>query len=65
MIITHKALPRRTFLRGVGAVLALTVLDAMVPALSAASESVPTMAGSARMSSLKMAASASCAMPRQ
>ena len=36
MIITNKALPRRTFLRGVGAVLALPVLDAMVPALSAA-----------------------------
>ncbi len=38
MIITNKALPRRTFLRGVGAVLALPVLDAMVPALSAASK---------------------------
>ena len=38
MIITHKALPRRTFLRGVGAALALPVLDAMVPALSAASK---------------------------
>ncbi len=38
MIITHKALPRRTFLRGVGAALALPVLDAMVPALSAASQ---------------------------
>ncbi|MEE9162960.1 MAG: DUF1552 domain-containing protein [Candidatus Neomarinimicrobiota bacterium] len=37
MIITNKALPRRTFLRGVGAALALPVLDAMVPALSAAS----------------------------
>ena len=38
MIITNKALPRRTFLRGVGAVLALPVLDAMMPALSAASK---------------------------
>ena len=36
MIITRKALPRRTFLRGVGATLALPLLDAMVPALSAA-----------------------------
>ena len=36
MIITRMALPRRTFLRGMGATLALPLLDAMVPALSAA-----------------------------
>jgi hypothetical protein len=35
MIVTKKALPRRTFLRGAGAVLALPLLDAMVPALTA------------------------------
>ena len=35
MIITKKALPRRTFLRGVGASLALPLLDAMVPAMTA------------------------------
>jgi hypothetical protein len=35
MIVTKKALPRRTFLRGIGAGLALPLLDAMVPALSA------------------------------
>jgi len=35
MIITKKALPRRTFLRGAGAVMALPLLDAMVPALTA------------------------------
>ncbi len=35
MIITRTALPRRTFLRGAGAALALPLLDAMVPALSA------------------------------
>jgi hypothetical protein len=35
MIVTKKALPRRTFLRGAGAVLALPLLDAMIPALSA------------------------------
>ena len=35
MIITKMALPRRTFLRGVGATLALPLLDGMVPALSA------------------------------
>ena len=37
MMITKMALPRRTFLRGVGATLALPLLDAMVPALSAMS----------------------------
>ena len=35
MIITKKALPRRTFLRGAGATLALPLLDAMVPAATA------------------------------
>ena len=43
MIITKLALPRRTFLRGLGATLALPVLDAMVPAfggLSAAAAPV-------------------------
>lgn len=34
MIVTKVALPRRTFLRGVGATLALPLLDAMVPAFS-------------------------------
>ncbi|HYL36729.1 MAG TPA: DUF1552 domain-containing protein [Bryobacteraceae bacterium] len=36
MIIEKMALPRRTFLRGVGVTMALPFLDAMVPALSAA-----------------------------
>ena len=35
MIITKKALPRRTFLRGMSATLALPLLDAMVPAATA------------------------------
>ena len=39
MIITKLALPRRTFLRGIGATLALPLLDAMVPAMSAQSKS--------------------------
>jgi hypothetical protein len=38
MIITKIALPRRTFLRGVGAALALPLLDAMVPAATALSK---------------------------
>ena len=33
-MLTTKALPRRTFLRGVGATLALPLLDSMMPALS-------------------------------
>src|SRR5688572_13858816 len=38
--ITKKALPRRTFLRGVGASMALPMLDAMLPAFGA--DVVPT-----------------------
>jgi hypothetical protein len=38
MIITKKHLPRRTILRGFGASLALPLLDGMVPALSALSQ---------------------------
>jgi len=32
MFLTKKHLPRRTFLRGVGAAISLPLLDAMVPA---------------------------------
>lgn len=35
MIITRKAIPRRTFLRGMGATVALPLLDAMVPSMTA------------------------------
>ena len=38
MIVTRKALSRRTVLRGVGASLALPLLDAMIPALTAAAQ---------------------------
>ena len=34
MFVTKRSLPRRTFLRGAGAALALPLLDAMVPALT-------------------------------
>ena len=37
MFITKRAFPRRTFLRGVGATLALPLLDSMIPALTAQS----------------------------
>jgi hypothetical protein len=36
MIVTKKKLPRRTLLRGMGATVALPLLDAMIPALTAA-----------------------------
>ena len=39
MIVTKKALPRRTFLRGLGTTLALPLLDGMVPAPSNARRS--------------------------
>ena len=35
MIVTRKHLPRRTFLKGIGTAVALPMLDAMVPALTA------------------------------
>src|SRR3954468_7537440 len=37
MIVTKKALARRTILRGLGATLALPLLDGMIPALTALS----------------------------
>src|SRR6266699_5806916 len=36
MLVTRKSLPRRTFLRSLGTVIALPLLDAMVPALTLA-----------------------------
>ena len=41
MFITRLALPRRTFLRGVGATVALPLLEAMVPALRAGAAAAP------------------------
>ena len=38
MIVTKRALSRRTFLRGVGAVVALPLLDAMIPAMTATAQ---------------------------
>ena len=39
MIVTRRHLPRRTFLKGMGAAIALPVLDAMHPALATAAQS--------------------------
>ena len=39
MIVTKKAFPRRTLLRGIGASLALPLLDSMLPALTALADS--------------------------
>ena len=38
MIFSKKALPRRTFLRGLGTTLALPLLDAMIPSMTALAE---------------------------
>jgi hypothetical protein len=43
MIVTKKSLPRRTFLRGIGASLALPLLDSMVPALAATAGAKPAL----------------------
>jgi len=43
MIITKKALARRTFLRGLGTTLALPLLDSMIPALAVASAAKPVV----------------------
>jgi len=51
MILTKKHLPRRTFLKGMGAAIALPMLDAMTPALSAMS----SMPRSAAQSPLRLA----------
>src|SRR3954471_20101294 len=46
MIVTKKSLPRQTFLRGTGAALALPLLDAMIPSLTAQAD---TPASAARL----------------
>jgi Protein of unknown function (DUF1552) len=51
MIITKTALPRRAFLRGVGTVLGLPLLDAMVPALSGMA---PTASAARRLAFIYM-----------
>ncbi len=46
MIITKKALARRTFLRGMGTMIALPLLDSMIPAMAAtAGSKAPTRLG--------------------
>ena len=43
--VTRKSLPRRTILKGLGAGVALPLLDAMVPALSAQTKKAPPRLG--------------------
>src|ERR1700722_18344483 len=43
MFVTKMALDRRMFLRGVGAALALPLLDAMTPAFAAPSKAIPRL----------------------
>ena len=43
MFISKKHLPRRTFLKGLGATVALPLLDAMVPAFAATAPGKPRL----------------------
>jgi hypothetical protein len=43
MIITRKAIPRRAVLRGMGAAVALPLLDGMLPAFASQAESIPRL----------------------
>ena len=43
MIITKKFMPRRTFLRGMGATMALPLLEAMVPAATPLAKTAAAM----------------------
>ena len=49
MIVMKKSLPRRTFLRGLGACLSLPLLDAMIPALTAADDTPASPASLRRL----------------
>ena len=51
MFMTRRSLPRRTFLRGMGVSLALPLLDAMVPALTAQSRTAAAPSSSISMKS--------------
>ena len=55
MIITKKALSRRTVLRGIGVSLALPLLDAMVPALTAQARPPPTRCSATASSTCRTA----------
>jgi len=45
MIVTRKHLPRRSFLKGMGAVIALPMFDAMTPAFASAAQARPLRLG--------------------
>ena len=51
MIIKKMALPRRTFLRGMGVTMALPLLDAMFPALTSMAAAAVLLAGLNRVMS--------------
>ena len=50
MFITKMSLPRRTFLRGVGATVALPLLEAMVPAFTALAKTAANPCADSRAS---------------
>ena len=63
MVVTKKALPRRTVLRGMGITLGLPLLDAMVPALSASSTMLTPMRSFTLWQGLKPSSLASTVAP--
>src|SRR5688572_10209972 len=52
MIVTRKAIPRRTILRGLGATVALPLLDAMVPAFAGSRRAAAAAAAPKRLSTI-------------
>ena len=52
MIVTRKAIPRRTILRGLGATVALPLLDAMVPAFAGSQRAAAAVAAPKRLSTI-------------
>ena len=57
MFITKMSLPRRTFLRGMGVTVALPLLEAMVPALTATARRRPTRCAASAPSTCRTARS--------
>ena len=53
MVISKLALPRRTVLRGIGAAVALPLLDAMVPAFTAAATPRPSRSSASAWSTCR------------
>ena len=65
MFITKMSLPRRTFLRGMGATVALPFLEAMVPAMTASAKRRGERRLASARSSFRTARSWTSGFPRR